>query len=268
MGKKLQIVFWLIIAIIAFILLGGVIYNLARATYEDPIHPEVTFEIANLGTIKMELYQEYAPNTVANFIKLVERGYYDTDKVLYGKDDLNLYFGVTAEGEIEIPQASLLNKEIEVDSEEDFQYSIPGEFAANGFNQNTLCHEKGVVTLMRESYGSALLEEGYNSGVSQIGIVMKDTAASLNGVYAAFGRITEGLDLLEEIYNNAEIAAPEVNEETGEPIETGVEAFATKYVVSTSKVDTHGIDFGYPQIVERFNYDEYVYQMFNSQYGN
>ncbi len=75
MGKKLQFVFWLIIAIVAFIFLGGVIYNFTRATFEKPVHPEVTFEIANLGNIKMELYPEYAPNTVANIIKLVEKGF-------------------------------------------------------------------------------------------------------------------------------------------------------------------------------------------------
>ena len=173
MGKKLQIVFWLVISIAAVILLGGVVYNLARATHEDPVHPEITFEIANLGTIKMELYQEYAPNTVANIIKLVEEGYYD-NKVIFGKDSIFLHFGVNTEGNEEIPQASLVNPEITLDSEEDFLYTIPGEFSANGFYQNTLCNEKGVVTLLRESYGSALLEEGYNSGASRIGKVKKE----------------------------------------------------------------------------------------------
>ena len=75
MGKKIQICLWIIIALAAFLLLGGVVYNLARAVNEEPIHPEVTFEIENLGTVKMELYQEYAPNTVANFIKLVQDCY-------------------------------------------------------------------------------------------------------------------------------------------------------------------------------------------------
>ena len=265
MGKKLQIVFWLIIAIATFLILGGVVYNLARATHEEVIHPEVTFEIENLGTIKMELYQEYAPNTVANIIKLVEKGHY-TNKVIYGKDDVVLYAGVNEDGNEDIPQASLINSEIVADSEDDFSYSIPGEFSANGFKQNTLCHEKGVVTLIRSNYGSALLEEGYNSGVSKFGIIMQDTAASLNGYYAAFGRITEGLDLLENVYNNQEIEV-EIDEETGEAVESGIDKFENKLVIKSATVDTHGIDMGTPEMVEYFNYDEYIYQMFSSQYG-
>lgn len=266
MGKKIQICLWIIIALAAFLLLGGVVYNLARAVNEEPIHPEVTFEIENLGTVKMELYQEYAPNTVANIIKLVEKGYY-TDKVIYGKDEVVLYMGVSSDGNEEIPQASLVNPDITLNSEEDFAYSIPGEFSANGFNQNTLCHEKGVITLVRQNYGTSLTEQAYNSGVSKIGVVMKDTAASLNGAYAAFGKITEGLDLLENAYNTQEIAAPEVNEETGEAVETGIDEFSNKLVIKSATVDTHGIDMGVPEMVEYFDYEEYIYQMFSSQYG-
>ena len=266
MGKKIQICLWIIIAIAAFLLLGGVVYNLARAVNEEIVHPEVTFEFENLGTVKMELYQEYAPNTVANIIKLVENGYY-TDKVIYGKDELVLYMGVNSEGEEDVPQASFVNPEITLDSEEDFAYSIPGEFSSNGFNQNTLCHEKGVVTLVRQNYGSSLLEQGYNSGVSKLGIIMKDTAASLNGSYAAFGRITEGLDLLENLCNTQEIVAPEVDEETGEVVESGIDEFVNKIVIKSATVDTHGIDMGVPEMVEYFDYEEYIYQMFSAQYG-
>ena len=63
----------------------------------------LTFEIENLGTIKMELYQEYAPNTVANIVKLVEHGYYN-NKVIYGKNTLCLYFGMNSDGTDDIPQ--------------------------------------------------------------------------------------------------------------------------------------------------------------------
>lgn len=266
MGKKLQIALWLVIAIIAFLLLGGVVYNLFRATNEDVVHQEVTFEIENLGTIKMELYQEYAPNTVSNFVKLVENGYYD-NKVIYAKDDLLMYLGVDNEGNAEIPQASFVNSEIKKDSEEDFKYSIFGEFAANDFKQNTLCHEKGVVTLIRDSYGTNLQEQSYNSGVSKIGIVMQENAASLNGYYAAFGKVTEGLELLENVFKNQEIAPPEVNEETGETIESGIDVFLNKLVIKSATVNTHGINMGIPEMLEYFDYDEYIYQMFSSQYG-
>ena len=266
MGKKIQICLWIIIAIVVFVLLGGVVYNLVRAINEDTLHPEVTFEIENLGTVKMELYQEYAPNTVANIIKLVEKGYY-TNKVLYGKDELVLYMGVTEDGKEEIPVASLVNPNITLDSEEDFEYSIPGEFSANNFKQNTLCHEKGVVTIVRQNYGmSSLIEQSYNSGVAKMGIIMHDTAASLNGKYAAFGKITEGFDLIEKIYNNDAIVEPEVDEETGESVKTTVDEFANKYVIKSATVDTHGIDMGIPEMVEYFNYEEYIYQTYSTQY--
>ncbi|MBR3614525.1 MAG: peptidylprolyl isomerase [Clostridia bacterium] len=266
MGKKLQIVIWLVIAIAAFLLLGGCVYNFARAISEDVVHPEVTFEIENLGTIKMELYQEYAPNTVANIVKLVEKGYY-TDKVLFGKDDAILYFGLQEDGKEEIPQASFINPEITKDSDDDFKYSITGEFAANDFNKNTLCHEKGVVSLLRNNYGSAFTKESYNSGVAKLGIVMKDTVASLNGYYTAFAKITEGLELLENVYNTQETVAPQINEETGEPIETGIDEFSNKLIIKSATVDTHGIDMGIPKMIEYFDYDEYLYQMINSQYA-
>lgn len=266
MGKKIQIVLWIIVAIVAFIFLGGALYNFASATFDKPVHPEVTFEIANLGNIKMELYPEYAPNTVSNIVKLVEKGFYD-NKVIFGKDSIFLHLGLNADGQEDIPKAGLVNPEITLDSENDFLYTIPGEFSANGFFKNTLCHEKGVVTLLRESYGSALLEHSYSSGVSRIGIVLKDTAASCNSQYAAFGRVTEGLDLLEKIYKEESIVEPKVDEETGEVIETAIDEFVNKYPVKKATVDTHGIDFGVPKMVEYFDYDEYIYQVFSSQYG-
>ena len=265
MGKKLQIVVWLIIAIVAVLLLGGVVYNFVRATSEKNIHPEVTFEIENFGKIKMELYQEYAPNTVANIVKLVEKGYY-TDKVIYGKNTLCLYFGTNEDGNEEIPQASLVNSEIGLNSEQDFAYSIPGEFLQNGFKQNSLCHEKGIVTLIRDNYGTALLEQGYNSGISKMGIIMEETAPNLNGTYAAFGKITEGFEILEDLYLNAETKELEIDEQTGEAVTT-VEEFSNKLVIKSATVNTHGIDFGVPEMVEYFDYEEYMYQVLSSQYG-
>ena len=137
----------------------------------------------------------------------------------------------------------------------------------NGFNKNTLCHEKGVVTLIRDNYGSSLLEQGYNSGVSKMGIIMEKTAANLNGTYAAFGKITEGLELLENLYLNAETKEPEVDETTGEVV-SSIEQFSDKLVIKSATVNTYGIDFGVPEMVEYFNYDEYVYQMLSSQYAS
>lgn len=263
MGKKLQICVWTIIAVAVFILIGGCVYNLARATNETPIHPEVTFEVENVGTIKMELYPEYAPNTVKNIIKLVESGYYN-NKVLYGKDELCLYMGRNAEGEAENPMASLIFDEIEAGTEADYEYSINGEFVANGFNQNTLNHKKGIVSLIRNNYGTGFYEQSYNSGNAQLGIMLSDDSSNLNGVYAAFARITEGLDLIEKIYNESEVVVEEVSE--GEQ-ESAIKAFATAPVIKNATVDTHGINYGNPEIEEAFDYEAYMYEMMSAYYG-
>lgn len=265
MGKKLQVCVWTIIAILAFLLIGGCVYNLARATREEPIHPEVTFEVENLGTIKMELYPEYAPNTVKNIIKLVEKGYYN-NKVLYGKDEMCLYVGRNAEGEAENPMASLIFDEIKAGTESDFEYTINGEFIANGFNKNTLSHEKGIVSLIRNNYGTGFYEQSYNSGNAQLAVMLSDDAANLNGVYAACGRITEGLDLLEKLYNEAETvkSEPVEGEEQTEEI---IKQFATTPKITAATVNTYGIDYGNPEIEKAFNYEEYMYQMMNAYYG-
>lgn len=267
MGKKVQICLWTIIALATFLLLGGVVYNLARATHEEPIHPEVTFEIENVGTVKMELYQEYAPNTVANIVKLVEAGYYN-NKVVYGKDEICLYIGRNQEGEVDNPTVSLINPEVEVGSENDFTYSIPGEFTSNGFEQNTLRHEEGIVTLLRNNYGTDLQEQSYNSGNTQIGVMMEGDSSNLNSVYAAFGKVTEGLDLLKNIYNTQEIAEPIADETTGETTETGIAEFSNKLVITSATVDTKGVEFAVPEVTEWFDYEEYMYQMFYSQYAS
>ena len=266
MGKKVQICVWTIIAIVVVLLLGGCIYNFVRATKEEPIHPEVAFEIENLGTIKMELYPEYAPNTVKNIIKLVESGYYN-NKVIYGKDEICLYVGRTAEGEAENPTASLIFDEIKAGTEQDFEYSIKGEFIANGFKQNTLSHEKGIVSLIRNNYGTGFYEQSYNSGNAQLAVMLSEDSANLNGVYAACGKITEGLELLEKIYNEAETVKPEVVEGEEKPTEEAIKQFVATQKITSATVNTYGIDYGNPEIEEAFNYEEYMYQMMNSYYG-
>lgn len=265
MGKKIQIGLWIVIAVAVFIAIGGLVYNLARATYESPVHPEVTFEFADLGTVKMELYPEYAPNTVKNIIKLVQMGYYD-GRVMYGKDEICLYLGRNIYGDIDFVKASEIDPSLVTDPESDYEYAIKGEFLANGFEQNTLNHEKGVVTFLRNNYGSTVLEESYNSGDTQMAIMMNNQASSLNGSYAAFGRITEGMELLEKMYNEYEIA-PKDPETSSQNQDEAIEKFATYPIISKATVDTHGIEYGNPEIIEAFDYDEYMYQMMSSYYG-
>ena len=269
MSKKLRFILWLIIVIAIVLLIGTSIYNIVMAKTEKVSHPEVTFELENYGNIKMELYPEYAPNTVANFIKLVEKGYYN-DKVIYGKDEVCLYVGRNQDGEAVNPKISLISDNIEADSEDDYEYTIPGEFVANDFKQNTLIHEKGVVSLIRNDYTQyvpTLTEESYNSGNAQIGIMMGDGASNLNGVYAAFGRITEGLDILEKIYNETEIAPKENTEEGVDTTESAIDRFNTYPKIKSATVDTHGIDYGNPVTEKAFDYSAYMYDLMSSYYN-
>lgn len=273
MSKKVQIIIWAIIAAIVCILVGGYVYITVDRLTAGNSHPEVTFEVQDYGTIKMELYPEYAPNTVSNFIRLIEKGYYN-NKVVYGKDGVCLYVGRNSEGEIDNPKTSLILDNVEENSEYDYEYTIPGEFIANGFKQNTLKHEKGVISLIRNDYTqyvASLSEESYNSGNAQLGIMMSDDASNLNGSYASFARVTEGMDILENIYNNSEVAPHEHEGEQTEETEAhegGIEAFANYPVITSATVDTKGINYGDPKIEEAFDYESYMYNLMSSYYGN
>lgn len=271
MGKKVQLVIWSLIAIVAILLIGVVGYNLVLNQTEEVIHPEVTFEIENYGNVKIELYPEYAPNTVTNFIKLVEKGYYN-NKVVYGKDDICIYVGRDQEGNAINPTVGLIDDSIEAGTESDYDYTIPGEFVANGYQKNTLRHEKGVISLIRNDYTQyvqTLTEESYNSGNAQLGIMMSDNSSKLNGVYAAFGRVTEGMEILEKIYTEAEIKAPETAEDGSTNTSEGdIQAFSAYPVIKSATVDTHGIDYGMPKTEKAFDYSSYLYNLMSSYYSD
>ena len=111
------------------------------------------------GTMKVELYPEVAPNTVNNFIYLVKRGF-----MVQGGD----------------PEGSGMGGP---------GYGIKGEFAANGF-QNTLKHTTGVISMARA--------QRPNSAGSQF-FIMVDDAPYLDGQYAAFGKVTEGIEVAQAI---------------------------------------------------------------------
>ena len=289
MKNILKISLWVIIGVLALLCSGWLIYSFAMSNKAEVVHPEVIFEIQDFGNVKMELYPEYAPNTVANIIKLVESGYYN-NKVIYGKDDLCLYIGRNSEGEAENPKMSLIDSNIEADSDDDYEYSIKGEFVANKFNQNTLRHEKGVVTLIRQDYSQYfpnLADESYNSGNSNMAVIIGDSASNLNGVYAGFGRILEGMDILEKMYNEIEIKKEETEEtedanpeETQDTLETaedtteeneetgGIQEFNVYPVIKSASVDTKGVDFGMPKTEKAFDYNEYINNYFMSQYNS
>ena len=246
--KKAIIIIICIISAIAIILLG---YGYARKMTEEVKNPIVTMEIADYGTIKVELYPDVAPNTVTNFVKLVQEGYYD------GLDFHRTIPGFMIQGGQNTGADAL-------------DYCILGEFVANGYKQNTLKHERGVISMARADYSSmGMTEEGYNSASDQF-FIMDETTASLDGYYAAFGRVIEGMDVVEKIadvaviYRSDELAEDEEvpTDEDGNQIASDTPV--NKPVITKMTVETFGVDYGEPETVEPFDYTSWMMEQYYS----
>lgn len=246
--KKTIIIIVCIILAIAIILLG---YGYARKMTEEVKNPIVTMEIADYGTIKVELYPDVAPNTVTNFVNLVQDGYYD------GLDFHRTIPGFMIQGGQNTGADAL-------------DYCIPGEFVANGYKQNTLKHEKGVISMARADYSSmGLAEEGYNSASDQF-FIMDETTASLDGYYAAFGRVIEGMDVVEKIadveviYRSDELAEDEEVPTDEEGNQIASDTPVNKPVITKMTVETFGVDYGEPETVEPFDYTSWMLEQYYS----
>ena len=135
-------------------------------------NPIVTIEMEDGGVMKAELYPDVAPNTVNNFISLIQKGYYD------GLIFHRVIPGFMIQGGC--PDGTGMGGP---------GYSIKGEFTGNGF-QNNLVHDRGVLSMARTM--------APNSAGSQF-FVMVAPAPHLDGQYAAFGKITEGQDVAIDI---------------------------------------------------------------------
>ncbi len=134
-------------------------------------HPHVKFTMANGGSFVMELYPEYAPKTVENFIELVSDGFYDGLTFHRVVEDFMAQGGC--------PEGTGMGGS---------SMKIKGEFAINDFEQNTLSHTRGVVSMARS--------QSYNSASSQFFICYSD-ATFLDGQYAAFGMVIQGMEVVD-----------------------------------------------------------------------
>ncbi|MEE1087111.1 MAG: peptidylprolyl isomerase [Schaedlerella sp.] len=139
-------------------------------------NPVVTFEMANGDIMKAELYPEIAPNTVNNFISLVGKGFYD------GLIFHRVIRGFMIQGGC--PNGTGMGGP---------GYTIGGEFLQNGF-VNTLKHTEGVLSMARAMHP--------DSAGSQF-FIMHKNSPHLDGAYAAFGKITEGMDIVNKIAETA-----------------------------------------------------------------
>lgn len=267
MKKKTKLIIWIVLSILAIVLSGVVVYNIINAKSHNVQNPVATFEIENYGTIKMELYPEYAPNTVLNFINLIRNGFY-TNKTFYGKDINAIYATKNADGTEAEPTMSMVYSEIQYGAADDNKYQIKGEFVANGFEANTLKHEKGVVSMLREEYAAyfGLTEQGYNSASCHFQIML-DTNRNLNGMYTAFGKVIEGLDIVEKIFDSEAKKEENENAETESGASSSIIELANPAVITKASVETYGIDYGVPEVEEAFDYDAFLQNYFNQYYN-
>lgn len=253
--SKIKNIIWIIafIAIIALIAIVG--YGYFKNATMEVKNPVATMEVENYGTIKIELYPELAPETVANFVNLSNRGFYDgltfhrivKDFMIQGGDKNG-----DGTGSATIEDLTEGGAETE--------YTIKGEFVANNV-KNTLKFEEGIIGMARSdytSYSPDLAQESYNSGSSQFFIVTKESSF-LNGYYTAFGKVIEGLDIVHKI-EEAEVKAADNSAETGN---TEVSTPVNPPKITSMKVETFGVNYELPETLTPFNYMAWLY----TQYG-
>ena len=170
--------------------------------------PIATIKVKDFGTIEAEPYPDKAPNTVNNFIELANSGFYD-----------GLTFHRVVEG--------FMNQggDPKGDGTGGPGYSIKGEFSGNGYKANDLKHTTGVLSMARA--------QNPDSAGSQFFIMAAD-APSLDGQYAAFGKVINGLDVVEAI-NKAEVEKNKATGEKSTPVNT--------IVIEEIRVDTKGVEY-------------------------
>lgn len=168
-------------------------------------NPIVTIEMESGKVIKAELYPEIAPNTVANFLSLAGSGFYD------GLTFHRVIYGFMIQGGC--PDGTGMGGP---------GYHIKGEFAANGF-KNDLKHTEGVLSMAR-----AMMPD---SAGSQF-FIMHRNSPHLDGQYAAFGKVIEGMDVVNAI---AQVET-DYNDRPIEPV-----------VMKTVTVNTFGVDYPEPE---------------------
>ena len=160
----------ILISAIALLLLAGIVWLLVSYFHTTNT---VVIEVKDFGDIVVELDPEAAPITVKNFKKLVRRGFYKKSQIHRIVEGFVIQGGASDKG-----------KEAK---------TIVGEFSANGIN-NPLNHERGVISMARTNV--------YDSASSQFFIVLEtseDNSYYLDGKYAAFGRVIEGMDVVDAI---------------------------------------------------------------------
>lgn len=194
----------LICLALCLLLVGALGCSKNDSEEETVKNPIATITMVNGGVIKLELYPDVAPESVKNFISLANSGFYDglifhrviSGFMIQGGDPLGMGYGGPG-------------------------YCIKGEFSINGV-ENNLSHERGVISMARSM--------DYDSAGSQFFICHADSTF-LDGQYAAFGKVIEGIEVVDEI------AAVKTNS-SDKPL--------TDQVMESVRVDTFGVEYGEP----------------------
>lgn len=187
MKRKLLSIFLACVMLVSILAL----FTSCNEPEDDGYTDYVALEIADYGTVIIELYRLMAPGTVYNFQKLVGSGFYN------GKTFHRVIQGFMIQGGC--PKG---------DGTGDAGYKIHGEMISNGFTQNTLKHTRGVVSMARSS-------SGYNTASCQF-FIMTETNVNLDGEYAAFGKVVSGMEIVDAI---SKVSTDNSETGGGKPIE-------------------------------------------------
>lgn len=255
----------IVIALIAAVC--ATVVNIVLSRTDKKGNPVVTMEIEGYGKVKIELYPEYAPNTVKNFVRLAQRGFYN------GKTFSDVQEGLVIGGMNEIVDGEskkvapkLSNVKDLAGDEADKDYTIPGEFIEKG-QKNMLSHQRGVISMTRTTYNdyqeeismvqmigygdyvNGLVEEMYDSQASGFFILTEDEIG-YDGTFTAFGKVIEGMEIVDKI------SELELKKETDtEGKESVTSEIANQPVISNVFVETYGVEYDVPETLPAYDFD-------------
>lgn len=209
------------------------------------------------GKIVMELFANDAPETVSNFVNLVQNEFYNgatfhrivENFMIQGgeknvaKSEPTMDTNQSSSAKSESVHVNDIDKSIDAGSKSDYAYSIKGEFAKNGVD-NGLKFESGTIAMARADYSYfGMTEEGYNSASSQFFITNTDDKSvcdSLQDSYAIFGKVIEGYDIVLEI-SKVKVVMNESGTENSSPEITPI--------IKSITIDTFGEEYGIPELI-------------------
>lgn len=246
--KKTVLTVSIAIVSIAIIVLG---FFMIKGKTQKVKNPIATIQIEGYEKpIKIELDAQSAPNAVSNFIKLANQGFYNDYTMSINDGKLTC---------AENKNATMSN--LQENPQSNYTYGIKGDIAVNDVD-NFIRHEKGVITMERDDYSYfGYAKEGYNSANSKFSILTKDNS-KLNGLYAAFGKVIDGMDVIDAIAATRVETSNNTSTQNSES-KTNV----NKIKIKSITVDTFGEDYGIPDVTNNEDVVKKVNQIYQQYFG-